>query len=81
MNETNEASLIRAALAAVQSDGTDTNEVALQTLKTEVGKLDPNTVKTVLKEVTLEEAVTVGKNVVTAGKTLYELAKKLGWVK
>lgn len=81
MNETNEASLIRAALAAVQSDGTDTNEVALQTLKTEVDKLDPNTVKTVLKEVTLEEAVTVGKNVVTAGKTLYELAKKLGWVK
>lgn len=79
--ETNESKLIRAALAAVTSEGTNTNEQAIQNLKAEVDKADPETVKRVLNEVTLEEAVNTGKTLYSAGKTLYEFAKKMGWVK
>lgn len=76
-----EAKLLRAACNAITSDGKSTEEVALQELKAEVEKADPETVKKVLNEVTLEDAVNTGKTIFTAGKTLYEFAKKMGWIK
>jgi hypothetical protein len=76
-----EAKLIRAACNAINSDGKSTQEQAILDLKAEVAKADPETVKSVLNEVTIEEAVAAGKTALDAGKTLYELAKKLGWIK
>lgn len=81
MNEVNEAKLIRAACNAINSEGKSTQEQAIKDLKDEVAKADPETVKAVLNEVTVEEAVAAGKTALNAGKTLYELAKKLGWIK
>lgn len=76
-----EAKLLRAACNAITSGGKNTQEAALLELKAEVEKADPETVKKVLNEVTLEDAVNTGKTIFTAGKTFYEFAKKMGWIK